>query len=75
MVDVVVFDVGTFLEGDADSIVLGRTIRDVSGDKSGAFVAFGLARRLTALARGFVADVPFVLSAMRPAALGVGVAK
>lgn len=76
-------------EGVASPIVgFEATIRDVSGERSGAFVPFGLARRATArdLGLGVVFAVegceepgPGVVTllaagwAMRPTALGVGV--
>lgn len=60
------------LDGDTDSTSRDATIRDVSGDSSGAFVNLGSARRVTAALRGFF--VTLAGSAIRPAALGVGVA-
>ena len=55
----------------------GVTTRDVSGERRVAFVMEGSANRVTAFARGFVLLMPLGpgrCSAMRPTALGVGVA-
>lgn len=64
------------LDGEMRPMGFEDTIRDVSGDRSGAFVRAGSASRLTAADLGLRdGERPLVsaVSAMRPTALGVGV--
>jgi len=62
-----------FSEGETAPRVLDDTMRDVSGDRSGALVDPGSAIRVTAACFGLLFPRR-VGSAMRPTALGVGVA-
>lgn len=60
------------LEGDNESRSLEATTRDVSGERSGAFVSLGSARRVTVEFRGFPV-APEEGCAKSPAPPGVGV--
>lgn len=62
------------LEGEASWSDFGATRRDDSGDRRGALVRLGSARRLAVACRCFLDGVSPAASDMRPTALGVGVA-
>lgn len=64
----------TALDGETESTSLEATIREVSGERRGALVAFGSASRLTKACLAFLGTLPLAGWAIIPTALGVGVA-